>query len=200
MQHKTSRAALAALAFTLAIAATPVQAASADYYLKLDGIPGESTEKGAKGHKEWIDVASLRFAPEAQQRGGVNVAVGDVTGDGTADATSGRPTGRRTYEPITIRKRIDKSSPVAPKSGAAAAVAAAPGNPQPVGLLLPAVQKVREAAARMPAWAGCKVGQPVPGLTLKDAKTGREARILDATVSACASEQVSFNFTKIEWK
>lgn len=200
MRNTICQAALAALAFTLAIAGAPAQAASADYYLKLDGIPGESTEKGAKGHKEWIDVLSIGFAPGNARAGGVNVAVGDVNGDGRADATSGRPTGRRTYEPITIRKRIDKSAPVAPMSGGADAVAAAPGEPQPVGLLLPAVQKVREAAARMPAWAGCKVGQPVPGLTLKDAKTGREARILDATVSACASEQVSFNFTKIEWK
>lgn len=164
--------------------AQPALAASTDYLLKLDGIPGESKEaKGKhKDHKEWIDIASVRLADDGATSGGVRVASGDVNGDGTADATSGQATGRRTYEPITIRKRIDKSS-----------------HEETAALLVPAVQKVREAAARMPAWDGCAAGQKIDSFSIKQKSTGRMGRILDATVSSCASEQVSFNFTKIEW-
>jgi hypothetical protein len=66
-------------------------------------------------------------------------------------------------------------------------------------LLLPAVQKVREAAARLPAWEGCAAGQKIERLAIQQKSTGRMGRILDATVATCASESVSFNFTKIEW-
>jgi hypothetical protein len=67
-------------------------------------------------------------------------------------------------------------------------------------LLLPAVQKVREAAMRMPAWAGCTAGQKIEGIAIKQVSTGRTGRILDPVVATCATESVSFNFTKIEWK
>ena len=77
---------------------------------------------------------------------------------------------------------------------------AAPDDDQTAALLLPAVQKVREAAMRTPAWEGCAAGQKIEGLAIKQKTTGRMGRILDATVATCAAESVSFNFTKIEWK
>ncbi len=58
-------------------------AASSDYFLKLDGIDGE------------IAVESFSW--------------GVVT---PRDAASGQASGKRQYEPIIIRKRIDKTSPL----------------------------------------------------------------------------------------
>ncbi len=215
----------AALAASL-LTAGAAHAASADYYLKIPPIKGESgamkpgiepdeidskaaapatsqagditlkrgiakavrggnvetefkVEKGEKAagddHKGWIELISLREAPLAQA------------------------TGRRTYEPIVIRKRIDKSSPDQKRPDGPGDVAAPDKGPVAISLLLPAVQKVREAAARTEAWPGCTSGQTLHGVEIMEASTGRTGRILDATVSQCASEQVSFNFTKIAW-
>lgn len=105
-------------------------------------------------------------------------------------ARSAPATGQRT----AYRSRPARQRPEAPGN------VAAPGKDTvAIGLLLPAVQKVRVAAARTPAWPGCAAGQELPGVEIMEASTGRTGRILDATVSQCASEQVSFNFTKIEW-
>ena len=168
------RPAVLGVALIMFAAAAPSLAASVDYFLKIDGVEGESSAAGDHDHKEWIEVLSLRFAGGASARGGVNVAAGDVNGDGRADSPR-RPAGP-------------------------GRVAAPGGNPQPVGLLLPAVQKVREAAARMHQWRDCRVGRRLTGVTLREAATGRTHRVLDAVVTACAAEQVSFNFTKIEYK
>lgn len=169
-------------------AATPARARVGDVTLKrgvaasAEGGNAETTfkvEKGEKaadeGHKEWIELLSLHEAASAQA------------------------TGRRTYEPITIRKRIDKSSPDQQQTDQPGDLAAPSNDPIAIGLLLPAVQKVREAAARTEAWPSCTLGQKLPGVEIMEASTRRTGRILDATVSQCGSEQVSFNFTKIEW-
>ena len=141
-----------------------------------------------KGHDKWIILESVQLGAE-RAAGGVTVATGDVNGDGAPATTAHK------YEPITIRKRIDKSTP-AP----ADKKIAVPDDDQTAALLLPAVQKVREAAARMPAWKGCAAGQKIDGMAIKQVSTGREGRILDPVVATCATESVSFNFTKIEWK
>jgi hypothetical protein len=73
-------------------------------------------------------------------------------------------------------------------------------DPVPAGLLLPAVQKARVATAAAPAWRGCTVGQRLPRLPIRNDKTGRSGAILDAVVTDCGAEQVSFNFTKIEMR
>ena len=67
-------------------AVTPAGAASVDYFLKIDGIDGESSDKG---HKDWINLLSVSSG---------------ITRPGSG-------TGAATFEPIVIRKRIDKSSP-----------------------------------------------------------------------------------------
>lgn len=141
--------------------------AAAAWYIKIDGIDGETADKS---HKDWIVISSLRLAPATAARGGVHVASGDVDGDGRADAPAAR-----------AGSTID--------SGGA--------DPVPAGLLLPAVQKVRTLTASVPAWRGCRVGQRLPNLPIRNDKTGRTGVIRDATVVECGAEQVSLNFSKI---
>ena len=174
-QHMTKKAASLAFAMAAFAWAGSAQAAS-DYLLKLEGIPGESKAK-PDGHKGWIELESVQLGVSKTATGGVNVASGDVNA-APHDAASGQASGKRTHNPVRIRMATDEET---------------------AALLLPAVQKVREAAARMPAWEGCAAGQKIEGLAIKQKSTGRTGRILDATVSTCATEQVSFNFTKIEW-
>lgn len=132
---------------------------------------GVDGEAAGKSHKDWIVISSLRLATTAS--GGVRVASGDVDGDGRADGAPAQPD-----------RRV--------KSGGS--------DPVPAGLLLPAVQKARVATAAMPAWRGCQVGQRLPRLPIRNDKTGRTGAILDAVVTDCGAEQVSFNFTKIEMR
>ena len=65
------------------------------------------------------------------------------TGSMQRDAASGLPTGKRQHKPLVVTKEVDKSTPKL-----ADTISSGNPNPQPIGLLLPAVQKVREAAAR----------------------------------------------------
>lgn len=58
-------------------------AAASDYFLKLDGVAGE------------ISIESFSWGVSA-----------------TRDKATGQASGRRQYEPIIIRKRIDKASPM----------------------------------------------------------------------------------------
>lgn len=188
--HAYKNAAVSALAITALACAAPAFAAG-DYHIKFGGVDGDTEGKDDGKHSDWILIESVRLAPDAAPRaGGVHVAAGDVNGDGAADHKA------HTHKPITIRKEVDKSRP----APAANKKIAAPGDDETAALLLPAVQKVREAAARIPAWAGCAAGQKIEGMTIKQVSTGRTGRILDPVVTSCAAESVSFNFTKIEWK
>lgn len=218
-------AGLAASFLTMGVA----HAASADYYLKIPPIEGES--ESMKPEVEPGEIDSRASAPARPkvgdttlERGTSEAARGGKSGNAEttwkvekgekatdddhkdwvellslSEATSAQATGRRTYEPITIRKRIDSSSPDQQEQDELGDLAAPASDPIAIGLLLPAVQKVREAAARTGAWPGCRAGQELPGVEIMEASTGRRGRILDATVSQCASEEVSFNFSKIEW-
>jgi type VI protein secretion system component Hcp len=216
----------------VAVALTAPAWGAADYYLKIEGVKGESRDSSATdGHKDWIELSSLTFADEAAATGGVNVAAGDVDGDGRADAASGlptgkrqhkpvaaldsdsdddgladrgQPTGKRQHSPVTVVKSVDKSSPLLARSApgqapSATGTIAARDTAEPAALLLPAVQKVRSATARMHKWRDCAVGKHIDKVTLREASSGRTARVLDARVTACSAEQVSFNFSKVIW-
>lgn len=183
--HAYKNAAVSALA--LLACAAPAFAAG-DYHIKFGGVDGDTEGKDDGKHSDWIIIESVQLGAE-RTAGGVSVATGDINGDGATDA---RP---HTHKPISIRKEVDKSKP-AP----ADKKIAAPDDDQTAALLLPAVQKVRVAAARMPAWGNCAAGQKIEGMAIKQVSTGRTGRILDPVVATCATESVSFNFTKIEWK
>lgn len=128
---------------------------------------------GIKGESK---VASLGFQGEGEgYTGGVRVAVGDVNGDGTPDAP-----------------------PAPPRAGAAGDIAAPGPRQQTIGLLLPAVQKVREAAAARPKGMACEVGATLRNLTIRMEETAQVVRVPEATVTACMTEQISLNFTKVE--
>lgn len=70
--------------------ATSLTAAS-DYYIKIEGIDGEVEDAAHKGE---IEVLSWSW--------GVSNA---------GSMSTGQSTGRRTYEPIILKKSIDKASP-----------------------------------------------------------------------------------------
>jgi type VI secretion system Hcp family effector len=77
---------------TRTLAAPP--AAAADYYLKINGVRGESTQKD---HKEWIEVLSYSWGASNQRAApGAAVAGPPQGGPGT----------------LNIVKRIDKASPL----------------------------------------------------------------------------------------
>jgi len=214
-KHAQKNAALSALALTISTGAAlgwavPALAAS-DYLLQLDGIPGEtkivtgagpgagphvkktSGNKVVTGggetqgqasddrHKGWIELESVQLGT-ARTAGGVNVAAGDVNGDGVKtprDVATGQSSGKRARYPVHFHQITDQET---------------------AALLLPAVQKVREAAARMTPWTGCAAGQQIGSVRIKQKSTGKEGKILDPVVVSCAADSVSFNFTKIEWK
>lgn len=46
----------------------------------------------------------------------------------------------------------------------------------------------------------CRAGTVYSTVELGDSETGEAVTLYDAAVSTCAAEQVSFNYTKIEWK
>ncbi len=64
-------------------------------FIKIDGVEGESEDAAHKGE---IEILSWSW--------GVSQ---------TSSVSSGQATGRRTYEPIVIRKRIDKATPMLAK-------------------------------------------------------------------------------------
>jgi hypothetical protein len=84
------------------------------------------------------------------------------------------------------------------KSEASDKLAAGPGDPQVAALLLPAVQKVREAAAARPRGMACTVGATLRNLTIRDDQTAQIVRVPEAKVTACTAEKVTLNFTKVE--
>ena len=147
-------------------------AALAAAYIKIGGVEGESQMTAE--HDKWIVIESVRLADENNAAGGVRVASGDVNGDGHSNAG---------------------------QSPNAATRLAAPADPgTTMALLLPAIQKVRIASTNAPAWEGCKAGQKVRRMAIRDDETGRTGRVLDATVNECGPDNVSFRFSRIRWR
>ena len=204
--HHMKNAALSAVAVAALAWAGSAQAAS-DYLLKFEGVPGESKVadgagggamphvKGDARHKGWIELESAQLGAETTAApGGVNVAMGDVNGvKSPRDAASGLATGKRTHQPVRVSSEREASAP-------SVSEIIATRDQQTAALLLPAVQKIREAAARMTPWTGCAAGQKINAIAIRQISTGKEGQILDPVVTICATESLSFNFTKIEWK
>lgn len=82
-------AVVGALALSGAFFNLPSWAASADYFLKIDGIEGESTDSS---HKDWINLLS-------------------VSGNLSEEASSSMASGKRQHKPFVITKELDKASP-----------------------------------------------------------------------------------------
>ena len=169
--------------WAIALGAVAIPAtAQAAAYIKFDGVDGEArvemTWKVEKGEKAADD-------DEAGYAGGVNVATGDINGDGTVDAAD-----------YALWRESFGARPAVPRGPGNVA---APGpRPQPIGLLLPAVQKVREAAAARPAGMACEVGATLRNLTIRNEETAQIVRVPEAKVTGCNAEQISLNFTKVE--
>jgi type VI secretion system secreted protein Hcp len=68
--------------------------AQVDYFLKIDGVAGESTDDKHKGE---IDVESFSWGE---------------TNSGTSGHGGGGGAGKVSHQDLTVTKRIDKSSPV----------------------------------------------------------------------------------------
>jgi type VI secretion system secreted protein Hcp len=92
----TLRPHLLAPAALLALQSGVVQihAAQEDFFLKLDGITGESTNNE---HKGWIEVESFSWGASNP------TTIGSATG--------GAGAGKATFQPFTITKRMDSTSP-----------------------------------------------------------------------------------------
>ncbi|MBU2587855.1 MAG: hypothetical protein KJ872_07035, partial [Alphaproteobacteria bacterium] len=98
-------------------------------------------------------------------------------------------------------EEADKATPGAgrPATRPAATDLAAPSRePEATSLLLPAVQKVREAAAARPRGMACTPGATLRNLTIRDDQTAQIVRVPEATVTGCTAEQISLNFAKVE--
>lgn len=88
---------LLALALSLSPAASPIpeaSSASSDYFLKIEGVPGESK---ADGHAGEIDVLSWSWG---------------MSNSGSAGAGGGGGAGKASFSDLSLTKRIDKSSPL----------------------------------------------------------------------------------------
>lgn len=157
--------AIAAAAAALGMSGT---ALAGPYYLKIEGVEGEATDKE---HADWIPILSLQLA-HVKTHGGATVSSGDVNGDGSARTPHPRATATITSSTASERASHE---------------------------LTHSVQKIRSTQVRKRAWPGCKAGQSLPSVEIRDEATGRTGRILDATVEQCAMEQVSLNFSKIKW-
>lgn len=107
------KAALIATVSTIAVG--QADAASHDYFLKLDGVKGETTKS-----RQHVPVRIT--SPADKMRSGVSIAVGDVNGDGRSAIENGH---------ARVRGGLNPADQVQ-----------APQKPQQ-GLLVPAVQQVR---------------------------------------------------------
>lgn len=92
-------AAVFVLVAALVFAMVGTASAAYEFYMQIQGIPGESTDEK---HKNWIEVLSIS-QPSAQQ-------LPMVAGQATMP-TPPRPTGTAGAGQVTITKALDKSSP-----------------------------------------------------------------------------------------
>lgn len=159
---------LALFCLALALPAASIHAAG---FIKFEGVDGESADivptetisfnyakiEAQPGGQLWLigkDGKKQRVSRDGRYRsseGDVFVLKNGLVSEASKEklfsappknAASGLPTGKRQHKPIAITKPVDKASPAQgmPQN------LKGNENPQEAGLLLPAVQKVREAA------------------------------------------------------
>ena len=124
-------------------------------------------------HKDWIIIESMS-SPVFRERG------------------SGLATGKRQHKPLSVTKEIDKSSTQLAIRPAGTGAARDDGT-----LKLPTSRgpgNITLKRGMMP----CGEGAQFPSMRLADDQ-GNMAKLTDVTVASCSAEEVSFNYTKIEW-
>ncbi len=152
------KVALRAVGLLVALALFVAMAfAAVDYFLKIEGIPGESTDDK---HKGWVEVLSFNH--------GLSQPASALARDGSLVAT------RANHQDFTVTKMIDKASP-----------------------------KLYQAMSS---------GQHFPSVTLTLRRAGGDKQsymryvLHDCFITSIKPvagdvpmEQISFNYTKIEW-
>jgi len=149
------------------LAATASLAAS-DYYLKIEGVEGESASRSP----QTIELQSWSF-------GASNAGV-----VAPRDAASGMPTGKRQHGTVTITKPLEPSTPLLrespTKATAAAPAAGAAANVQTVTFSVPEPGNDSTAAlAKM-----CASGKHIKSAVLSS-PNGRY-QVQDAVITSCA--------------
>lgn len=177
----------AAIAVALVVTAAPSSAGP--YYLKIETIEGES-RAGDANHDKWIHLESVTWGKSPAQSGGVRVATGDVNND----AKPARKKGGN----VEYGWKVEKGEKSAPGgTGAPGSVSAGTPDPQAIGLLVPAVQKVR--ASMRGSYPDCKVGQRHDMVSATGAD-GKRYVLSGVEITACSVDQVSLNFEQIKAK
>ena len=100
------------------------------------------------------------------------------------EQASGLATGKRQHRPLSVTKELDKSTPIMAARGG--------------GILnLPASRRAGNITLKRGVMA-CGEGAHFPVVRLAD-DAGNSAWMEDVTVTSCSSEEISFNYAKIEW-
>ena len=162
-----SRNLLLAPVSLLALQAGVAQMHAADYFLKLPGIAGESTDDK---HKGWIELDSFSW--------------GDSQSASTA--TGGGGAGKVSFKPLVVTKPLDSTS-------VSLLRACASGQHFPTGTIL---EVYRKAGGQRKAGAELKLDQPELLLTLSltDATL---SQVEEAGVGGPAVESLSLVFERV---
>jgi hypothetical protein len=161
---------VAAALATPALAPTPAYAASADYYLKLGDVKGESAARSGSGKQ--IEILSWSWGEtmagdwDGTIKGAASTAkFGAVAGahrDDSLNPAAGTPTEKRQHGWVTVSKPLDRGA-------------------------------VR-VKVKFP-WLDCRVGAVVPDAVLQN-DAGRY-ELKDAIITGCAADGVSLNYAKV---
>lgn len=151
------------------------------------------TASADKEHEDWIPVLGVNWS---------------------RDVASGMPTGKRQHKPLSVTKELDKASPqLARSSGAGSAATSGGAGAGKASFKELSVTKKTDTATFLPPPAtsgpgsvtlpanlpGCQVGKRYPHALVSD-DGGQEVKLLDVSVTQCASEEVTLNYERIKWE
>lgn len=90
--------------FAIGLLTPSASAASVDYFLKIDGVPGESTDDK---HKGWIDIESFSWgASQSSATGGGGGGAGKVSISDFSFTTSASKASPKLFEHVVTGKHI----------------------------------------------------------------------------------------------